>query len=86
VEQNGKIEIKTHCDRKKCIIEIGDSGPGIPEELKSRVFDMYFTTKSSGTGMGLPIVLMIVKEHGGSIEILESPLGGALFKMEMPVE
>jgi signal transduction histidine kinase len=82
----GKIEIKTRRKGKHCIIEIGDSGPGIPDDRKERVFDLYFTTKPAGTGMGLPTVLQIVKEHGGRIELVDRPGGGALFRLELPIE
>jgi signal transduction histidine kinase len=86
IKESGNIVIRTYTKQKKIFVEIEDDGPGIPDELKSRVFDMYFTTKDSGTGMGLPSVLMTVKEHGGSVEILDSPMGGALFRMEFSIE
>jgi len=86
IAENGEIEITTYMKAKRAIAEIKDTGPGISSELKGRVFDMYFTTKDSGTGMGLPSVLMTVKEHGGSVEILDNPSGGAIFRLEFPVE
>ena len=67
-------------------IVIEDNGPGIPDDLKSRVFDLYYTTKDTGTGLGLPTVLRIVKEHGGRINLSDSPLGGARFTVELPIE
>jgi signal transduction histidine kinase len=54
---------------------IQDSGPGVPQELRARVMDPFFTTKSQGTGLGLAIVQKIVRLHGGEFE-LESPAGG----------
>ena len=86
IRENGEIEIISYLKAKKAYIEIKDTGPGITSELKGRVFDMYFTTKDTGTGMGLPSVLMTVKEHGGSVEILDNPSGGAIFRLEFPVE
>ncbi len=62
-------------------VTIGDSGPGISAADRSRVFNPYFTTRSDGTGLGLALVDRIVHEHGGSISIGESPLGGALFRI-----
>ncbi len=86
VGDRGKMRISARLDSGKCRIEIEDNGPGIPDENKYRVFDMYFTTRDTGTGMGLPIVMRIVKEHGGTIEILDGELGGALFRLELPIE
>jgi signal transduction histidine kinase len=86
VDTNGLIEISTYRRDSSCCIDISDNGHGIAENEKSRVFDLYFTTKPSGTGVGLPMVLRIVKEHGGRIDLLDSPSGGALFRLEIPLE
>ena len=86
IPAGGDIAIKTYVKSKKIYIEISDNGPGISDELKSRIFDMYFTTKDSGTGMGLPSVLMTVKEHGGTVDVLDNPGGGAIFRLEFPIE
>jgi PAS domain S-box-containing protein len=66
---------------------ISDNGPGIPPELRSRVFEPFFTTKpvGAGTGIGLSICHAIVAAHGGSIEIDETPGGGATFTIELPI-
>lgn len=86
IGENGVIKLSARKSGRRCIIEIEDNGPGVPDENKSRVFDMYFTTSDSGTGMGLPTVLRIVKEHKGTIELLDSVMGGALFRLELPIE
>ena len=69
-------------------IEIEDTGPGIPVELRSRVFEPYFTTKSSaerpGTGLGLSTVYGIVQQHGGSIVIGDATPHGARFVISIP--
>jgi signal transduction histidine kinase len=65
---------------------VEDSGPGIPAELISKVFDPFVTTKTEGTGLGLSISYGIVSEHGGRIRV-ESPEGrGAAFTVELPIE
>jgi PAS domain S-box-containing protein len=66
---------------------ISDNGPGIPPDLRPRVFEPFFTTKpfGSGTGVGLSICHAFVGAHGGSIEIDETPGGGATFKIRLPV-
>jgi signal transduction histidine kinase len=86
VDSNGRIGVKTYRDGEVCVVEVADNGPGIPESAKERVFDLYYTTKPAGTGMGLPTVLRIVKEHGGRIEVDDNPGGGTIFRMEFPIE
>jgi signal transduction histidine kinase len=69
------------------VIEIifQDSGPGIPEENLSRIFDPFFSTKESGSGLGLAIVHNIVSQHNGSIDVENSPQGGAVFNLNFPL-
>ncbi|NLI15396.1 MAG: hypothetical protein GX409_03825 [candidate division Zixibacteria bacterium] len=86
VGDDGIISVKTFQENDAIVVEIADNGPGVPDHDKQRVFDLYYTTKSGGTGLGLPTVLRIVREHGGRIDLLDSPLGGALFRMEFPLE
>jgi len=65
-------------------LHIEDDGPGIPEDIRDRVFEPFYTTKSSGTGMGLSTVFSIIEAHHGNIEILESSKGGAHFRISLP--
>jgi nitrogen fixation/metabolism regulation signal transduction histidine kinase len=66
-------------------IEVEDDGPGIAASMRGRIFDPYFTTKADGTGLGLAIVKKIVVEHGGEIDVDQSPrLGGARFTLHLP--
>jgi two-component system nitrogen regulation sensor histidine kinase NtrY len=68
------------------ILQVHDNGPGVPARDRTRVFDPYFTSKSEGTGLGLPIVKKVVLEHGGEIYCGESELGGAEFCIELPLQ
>ena len=85
-----KIAIKTELstDNTMVIVRIKDNGPGIPEEIKSRIFDNLFTTKSvgKGTGLGLPIARQIIEgNHGGRLSF-NSILGeGTEFVIELPI-
>ena len=66
-----------------------DSGPGVPEAIREKIFQSFFTTKGHGvgTGLGLAISIKIVSEHQGTIEVTQSPeLGGARFAIWLPVE
>lgn len=68
---------------KRVVIEVSDTGSGIPEDLISRIFDPYFTTKGEGTGMGLAICEKIVRQHEGSLEVSSSS-SGSLFTLSIP--
>jgi nitrogen fixation/metabolism regulation signal transduction histidine kinase len=85
----GRITVTTKlgdaADRVMVVVE--DNGPGVPPELKDKVFAPYFTTKHAkgGTGLGLAIVHRIVSDHGGRITITDNPGGGARFSIELPL-
>jgi len=66
-------------------IKISDNGAGIPEEIKEQIFDPFFTTSSDGTGLGLAVVQSVVLAHEGSISVVPSELGGAGFKISLPL-
>jgi two-component system, NtrC family, nitrogen regulation sensor histidine kinase NtrY len=82
--KSGSIRLTLGRDGDYHVIDIDDDGPGIPEEMRSLVFDPYVTTKTDGTGLGLAIVKKIVMEHGGSIAAEPSPLGGARMRIRIP--
>ncbi len=65
-------------------ISIRDNGPGIPQEIEDRIFVPFFTTKKSGTGIGLPIAQKIVHAHGGVIDLKSVPAGGTEFIIKIP--
>lgn len=67
------------------LIDLDDDGPGVPSGVRDRVFEPFFTTKAKGSGLGLSIVHAIVVQHGGTIHVEESPLGGARFELKLPV-
>ena len=69
-----------------CAVTLADDGPGIPEASRTRVFERGFSTASDGTsGLGLHLCRRIVQQHGGTIEITDSSLGGAAFTFTLPV-
>ncbi len=71
----------------RLLITVADNGPGIPEELRARVFEPYFTTKPTGvgTGVGLAVSLGIIESHGGTLTVEPAPGGGAAFVIALPV-
>ena len=68
-------------------IEVADDGPGLSADLKDKIFEPFFTTKGDlGTGLGLPMVLGTVEQHGGSVEV-DSELGlGTRFVLRLPAD
>ena len=68
----------------QAVIEVDDTGPGIPPEIATDWFEPYRTTKPGGNGLGLATTRRIVEAHGGSIEALKSPEGGARFRITLP--
>ncbi|MFI9838579.1 ATP-binding protein [Nonomuraea sp. NPDC051941] len=83
----GTLTIRTAHDEDEAIIEIGDTGPGVPEAIKDRIFEPFFTTKSvgQGTGLGLDISYRIVAgRHGGEIKVRSVP-GETWFEVRLPL-
>ena len=71
-------------DGRGLAVTIADHGPGIPDDLRQRVFEPYFTTKSDGTGLGLALVRQTLEAHRGTITAGETPGGGATFTIVFP--
>jgi signal transduction histidine kinase len=71
--------------RDYLLIQVKDTGPGIPQEYLSKIFDPFFTTKPNGTGLGLAIVKRIINEHAGKISVESAPAKGTTFTIELPV-
>ena len=81
----GSIEIAVSRDGNGLAVTIADHGAGIPDDLRQRVFEPYFTTKSDGTGLGLALVRQTIEAHNGSITVAETPGGGATFSIVLSV-
>jgi signal transduction histidine kinase len=69
---------------ERAVIEVSDSGPGIPAEARTQVFEPYYTTKSGGNGLGLAVTRRIVEAHGGTVTAGDAPGGGARFRIVLP--
>ena len=83
----GVVSLATRYEKNKgvALIEIADTGPGISDEDKNRIFDPYFTRNSDGMGLGLAIVHSIILEHNGKIHVEDNSPRGAKFVIELPV-
>jgi two-component system, NtrC family, sensor kinase len=87
IEGKGRITITTGLSGSMYAIKVVDDGPGIPEHLKERVLEPFFTTKpvGQGTGLGLSISYSIVKKHEGTLELSDAPGGGTAAIIELPI-
>jgi len=86
ISGNGIIETDLVRRGDTAEIRIKDSGPGIPEEIRQKIFLPFFTTKDEGVGFGLALVQKIIISHGGSIEVRSSEGPGTVFMITIPVE
>ncbi len=68
------------------VVEIQDTGIGIPEDIRARLFEPFFTNKPNGTGLGLSISAHIVTQHGGQIEVDSQPGQGSTFRVVLPYQ
>lgn len=86
-ETDGKICIVAdEREDESVVISVEDNGPGVADELMRKIFDPFFSTKGSrGTGLGLAITRKIIEEHGGELSVGRSSLGGAAFRITLPM-
>ena len=89
--RGGTISIQARGEREQLVMEVIDSGPGIPADERKRIFEAFYQGKTpqgghvKGTGIGLSVVTEFVNAHSGSIEILEAQAGGAHFRVRLPM-
>lgn len=83
-EQGGKIHVQADRTNSGNIIAFEDNGNGLTPNLKYRIFDLFYTSKASGTGIGLPIARKIMEAHGGSIDVHSMPNIGTQFILHLP--
>jgi signal transduction histidine kinase len=85
--RDGAERIAIAAARRERMVEISvaDTGPGVPEDKVGPLFDLFFTTKPSGMGLGLPICRSIVESHGGRLWLASNGPGGACFSFTLPL-
>jgi signal transduction histidine kinase len=83
--EGGKLKVKLAENGRMALLSIQDEGCGIPDEIRDKIFDLYFTTKKDGSGIGLAMTYRIVQLHNGSIEVQSSPTTGTTFTLRFPL-
>jgi two-component system sensor kinase FixL len=84
-QTDGRIEIHVGTQGTDVLVSVNDNGPGVPEQLRPRLFDSFFTTKPRGVGLGLSICKSIAAAHGGSLRHEQSEQGGSRFTLTLPL-
>ena len=85
MEEGGEVRVSTFQQGQWIVVRIADNGPGIPEEVMGKLFVPFFTTRKSGSGLGLAVTRRIVENHGGEIDV-ESEIGkGTAFEVRIPI-
>lgn len=82
--ETGRIDIRLIDRPDAAIIEVHDNGPGVPQDQRKIIFEPFYTTKASGNGLGLLSLKVCVQEHQGTVEVTDSDLGGACFRITLP--
>jgi len=84
IGQQGEVAVTIGRRGPVYAIAVRDTGPGMSRETAGRIFELYFSTKDAGTGLGLPITKKIVEEHGGTIRVASEPGRGTTVTIELP--
>lgn len=81
----GMLRVHSECHDCECLLTISDTGPGIPHEIREKIFNLYFTTKKTGSGMGLAMTFRAVQLHSGTIDVTGEPGQGTTFRLRFPM-
>jgi signal transduction histidine kinase len=84
VGRGGRVAVTTRRVGDGVELRVSDDGPGVPEDVRARLFDAFVSTKQGGTGLGLALTLQIIREHGGAIRVDSPPGQGATFIVDLP--
>jgi signal transduction histidine kinase len=85
MESGGTLTLRAHKNDGDAQIEVQDTGPGIPAAIRDKIFNLYFTTKKSGTGIGLAMTYRILQLHNGSVHFDTRSGEGTTFYMTLPL-
>lgn len=85
MNKGGRLTISVDCEDDQIIVTVADQGPGIPPEIREKIFDLYFTTKKGvGSGIGLARTFQIIQMHNGTVDFSSDPFSGTTFRLRFP--
>jgi len=84
--RGGRLAVRLRVEGCWAVVELEDSGPGIPPDVRARIFQPFFTTKATGTGLGLAVVKRIMDGHGGEVGVRGGAGGGTVFSLRFPLQ
>jgi signal transduction histidine kinase len=84
MRNGGRLRLRVEREAEECVVRVADEGPGIPPHLRERIFDLYFTTKEEGTGIGLAMTFRVVHLHNATIDFTTEAGKGTTFRMRFP--
>jgi len=82
----GHVQLRTHGDKSRFILDVDDDGPGIAPEDRQRLFEPFVHKREGGLGLGLAVVRQIVRAHGGDVVVEDAALGGARIRLSLPLQ
>jgi two-component system sensor kinase FixL len=85
MQGRGRIQIALRSENGRCEIRVADTGPGIPEDIRDRIFTPFFTTKARGTGLGLPTARRLIEAHHGTLVVGFPAGGGTMVAVQLPL-
>ncbi len=85
LDNHGTVSVSTYCTDKSVFITIADNGTGIPDDIKDKLGQPFYTTKEKGTGLGLMSCYKIIDEHNGKIDFTSEVGKGTVFSIELPL-
>ncbi len=85
LKQGGRVRVSVYQQDDSVVLEVADNGPGIPQEVQDKVFQLYFSTKEKGSGIGLAMAYRAVQLHNGTIDFLSEAGRGTKFQLRFPV-
>jgi len=84
MESGGRLALSVECTAGECVLTVSDTGPGIPDSIRDRIFDLYFSTKPEGSGIGLALTFRMMQLHNGTIDFVSEPGKGTSFRLRFP--
>lgn len=84
MEGRGRVQIRCEARPTEVLLHVDDTGPGVPEEVRERIFQPFFTTRTRGTGLGLSIVQQVASRHGGALRLTRTGPEGSTFTLVLP--